>query len=344
VHKVLALRDGPMRERFVAAGIEVETVASPGAAFGALRRLRQVTGDWQPDVIQGWMYHGNLAATLAGGLRRRQRVVWNVRQALYDLTQEKPLTRVTIRACRWLSALPAAIVYNSRLSMSQHEQFGFARRHSAYIGNGIDTALLHPDAEQRVRLRTAQGLNERFVVGMAARRHPVKAHDVLLRAVAKCVQRIPELTVLLAGRDLAADPALARLLDELQLRDRVRFVGELREMAPFYHCLDVCALSSWAEAFPNVLVEAMAHGVPCISTRVGDAEQVIGDTGYSVPPGDYQALADAIQAVAGMSKPERQQLGLRARARAVEHFDMGAVRQSYQQLYTRVAAGQQELN
>lgn len=329
---VVALSDGPMRQRFGAAGVEIEVLRSLSGVRRAIRAR-------QPDVVQGWMYHGNLFASLAALGNGHAAVLWNIRQSLSDLEREKPVTRVAIRAGAWLSRLPRAIVYNSQLSRAQHECFGFDARRSVYIGNGIDVTRIAPEGARRERVRAAAGATKAFVIGIAARGHPVKAHDVFLRAAAQCVAAIPDLQVWMAGRDLSGNPVIEDLVDQLGIRARVRMTGELGDMAEFYEGLDVCCLSSKAEAFPNVLVEAMAYGVPCVATRVGDVEQVLGEVGASVAVGDSGGMAQAIRGIHGLPEAERLELRRRARARVVGHFDIAGVRQSYRDLYERVCNG-----
>jgi glycosyltransferase involved in cell wall biosynthesis len=97
--------------------------------------------------------------------------------------------------------------------------------------------------------------------------------------------------------------------------------------------------SSTGEGFPNVLGEAMASGLACVSTDVGDSRLVIGDCGIIVPPADAPALADAMLALLSMPEWERTQLGLRARQRVLEHFEIDAVVGQYQQLLLAAGGG-----
>lgn len=89
--------------------------------------------------------------------------------------------------------------------------------------------------------------------------------------------------------------------------------------------LDVLACPSHAEAFPNVVGEAMASGVPCVATDVGDCAYIIGDTGTIVPAGDMAAFASGVEAMLKLSREQRAALGEKARARVANHFDIGRV-------------------
>jgi len=335
-HKVFALRDGPMRDRFVAAGVDVHIrpVSSLASFMGAMLALRRLILSWNPHVIQGWMYHGNLAATLAAGYSNRARIVWNIRQTLYDIAREKGATARVIKLNAALSRWPRRVVYNSSLSRKQHEEFGFSSTNAMYIANGVDTDVMSPVPARRKSLREEAGLSSAFVVGMAARCHPMKSHDVFLRAVAACTNDIPNIAIVLAGRGVEGDPVVAATVEKSGLASRIRYLGELREMSGFYDLLDVCCLSSsWGEGFPNVLAEAMAFGVPCVATRVGDSAMVIGEGGFCVDIGAEQEMATRIIEIARMSTESREALSAAARARVVDRFDIRTIAADYQRLY-----------
>jgi glycosyltransferase involved in cell wall biosynthesis len=95
--------------------------------------------------------------------------------------------------------------------------------------------------------------------------------------------------------------------------------------------------SSWGEAFPNVLGEAMACGVPCVVTDVGDSAYIVGDTGRVVPSGDMAGFAGAINDLLSMPEQPRLDLGVRARKRVAENFEIGQVVRRYESFYEGLA-------
>ena len=121
--------------------------------------LRKVATKFQPDVIQGWMYHGNLAAWLARHLAPgRPALAWNIRNGLYRLENEKPITRLVIRANRFLSGAPESILYNSSLSRKQHEAFGFNISRGRLIPNGFYFRQLAPMEHKARKVRAELGI------------------------------------------------------------------------------------------------------------------------------------------------------------------------------------------
>lgn len=303
---------------------------------GDLLRLRSLIRRAQPDLVHGWMYHANLMASAAvAGLRRP--LLWGIRQALYDLTREKRTTRLAIRAGAMLSFLPNRVLYNSAVSARQHESMGYAAHKSLVIPNGFDTAAFAPDDRARSLIRAELGLQQdALVIGLVARVHPMKDHANFLRAAALFAATCPQARFLLVGDGAdAGNPALSDLIGELDLQDRVGLCGRRTDIAAITAALDIASSSSsWGEAFPNIIGEAMACGVPCVATDVGDVPQIIGDTGVVVPPRNAVALAAGWAQLASLDAPARRALGLRARQRITGHYSLQQVSRQYADLYT----------
>jgi glycosyltransferase involved in cell wall biosynthesis len=346
---VISLIDrGALGERIEALGIPVFPLnmrlgrPSPLALARLVRLLRR----WRPKLLQGWMYHGNIAASLAGPLLPgRPPVLWNIRQTLYELEREKTLTRGMIRLSARLSGSARFIVYNSRVSAGQHEARGFRDERRVILPNGFDGEAFAPSAEVRRRWREDLGFSERdLLIGLAARYHPMKDHDNFLRAAARLAGRFDEARFVLAGRGVDGENGeLAARIRELGLSGRVRLLGDRADMAPFFQSLDIAALASaWGEGFPNVLGEAMASGVPCVATDVGDAADIVGETGLVVPPRDPESLASALAELAGLGPEARNRLGARARERILERYALPAIVARYEALHAE-AVGRPDL-
>jgi glycosyltransferase involved in cell wall biosynthesis len=341
---VVSLRDrGALGAPLAAGGIPVRALGLPGpaapfATAGVALWLRR----WRPDLIQGWMYHGNLGALFAARAAPASLlpVVFGVRQSLSDLAREKPATRRVIRLGARCSGRAAAIVYNAQLARTQHEGSGYAAQHGVVLGNGFDTELFRPDAGAGARLRDELGIEASArLVGLVARWHPVKDHATFLAAAVLIARAVPATRFVLAGTGIDdANRQLRAVIAPTGLADRLHLLGERHDLARIYPALDVLALSSVAEAFPNVLGEAMSCGVPCATTAVGDAAAIIGDCGRVVPVGDPAALAAAVIDLLSLPAPAHGAMAAAARRRVVERFGIRAIAAQYAALYRRVAA------
>lgn len=337
---VVSLEDrGTLGERIEQLGIPVHALGLKGGLPNPLRALSILPLVWRlrPQVIQGWMYHGNLVASVAqSALSGPVPVVWNVRMRLDTLGAESRLTATTIRLGALFSRGPVAIIYNSRAAAAQHEAIGYYAAHRTLIPNGFDCRVFRPDERAREEVRARLGMaREAVLVGLIARFHPVKDHANFLQAASRVAQAHPEARFLLAGTGVTGEqPALQKLVAEHGLQDRVFLLGERSDVPRLTAALDIACSSSWNEGFSNTVGEAMACGVPCVATGIGDTNaELIADTGLVLPPRDPGALAQAILRLIDAGAERRQQLGRAARQRIESEFSLPSIARRYEDLY-----------
>ena len=328
---------GPLLRR---AGIDVTCLdmrmGRPTPA--ALLRLRRILRQQAPRIVQGWMYHGNVAASFgAAGMRPAPKLVWNMRMSFDEFKDHGTATRAVIRLGRWMSGRPAAIIYNSARSRAQHEAAGYAGNRGRVIPNGFDTSLWAPEATDRARVRATLGAGEDAVVlGFVGRHHPEKDIGNLLAALAPVMAAHEAVHAALVGRGIdRQDRTLRGFLDKLP-PERVHLLGERDDVPVLMRGFDLLCLPSRTEGFPNVVGEAMASAVPCVVTDVGDAAHIVGDAGWVVPPRDPQALARALSEAVALSGTERQRRGAAARERIVRDYSLGSVVAQYRDLYEQM--------
>src|SRR5260221_4989732 len=258
-------------EQFEKAGAQVVILGMRGP-FGRVIGLARVPASiWRlkPDVLQGWMVHGNLAAQIAGTLFGIP-VIWGVRHSQLIRGQEKTLTRTLEVLMKYLSKLPARIVYNSNAGKLRHEALGYDIARSAVIPNGFDLSafLIDKDARERFR-RLFQISEETVVIGMVARYHPVKDHATFLEAAGALSRQWSNLLFVLVGA--GCDPKnidLATAIERQGLTSRVQLLRERSDVQAIANAFDIGVLSSSSEGFPNVVGELMACGIPCVVTDV----------------------------------------------------------------------------
>lgn len=339
---VVSLIDrGTLGERIEALGVPVHTVGmAPGRPTpAALWRLIRLVRRLQSDLIQGWMYHANLAGLLAGWLvPGRVPVLWNIRHTPYDLKAEKRMTAALIRLGARLSSRPARIIYNARVSAHQHELLGYAADRRMVIPNGFDCDRFKPSETARLKLRRLLGLeDETLLIGLIARWHPMKDHANFMRAAGRLAARRPDVHFVLAGRGVDKNNSiLMKMIQDAGLTGRVYLLGERTDIPEIMAGLDIASSSSWGEAFPNVVGEAMACGVPCVVTDVGDSAWVVGDAGMVVPPRDAEALAGAWAGLIELGPEGRVRLGRAARQRVEENFSLSKIVTLYEEVYREV--------
>lgn len=295
-----------------------------------------------PDILQGWMYYGNLLASWLGKrLPASTHTVWNIRSAPADLSAEKWQTRWAIRRGGAASLAPEFIIYNSHAGQRVHEPFGYNRHPHTVIGNGIDLAEFAPDARFREQVRLAHGIGDAPWVAMLCRYHPSKGVDVFLAAVRAMVDAGCRARFALAGPGMSADNAqLAGQLRLQGLADGVDLLGEIEAAPEFLPGLDILVQASWREGTPNVLIEAMACGVLTVATRVGDTEHILPDSSRLVEAGDAAALAEAIHgALELLGNSDAAATAARVqseRNRLSAEYDMHRCVQAYRDTYAQL--------
>jgi glycosyltransferase involved in cell wall biosynthesis len=359
-HVVVSLGDeGTIGPRIAALGVPVHCLRLQRNAPNPIRVLSilSLARRIDPQLIQGWMYHGNLMASVAAlALRKRSQkntlqekapdvkppVIWNIRQTVYDLRNERWLTARFIRLCARMSHRPRAIIYNSQTSAGQHEALGYRAEKRVIIPNGFDCQALRPDEAARKALRTELGIaDDTVVIGLVARYHPMKDHAGFLRAAGAVARARPQTKFVLAGTDVSSKQSeLAEAVRQNGLQDHVILLGERSDIPSLNNAFDIaCSASAWGEGFSNSIGEAMACGIPCAVTDVGDSAYLIGKTGLVAPPREPQALANAIVQLIGMGRAGRWQLGTKARNRIETEFSLPAIVRRYEDLYLSFSLG-----
>lgn len=335
---VISLSDnGPVGKRIEKLGVPVFTLgmsASRPPVAGILY-LRKLIRELRPEVLQGWMYHGNLAAVLAARWAQTGTAkVWSIHHSLNDFSVEQRMTRWVIKAGARLSEKADAIIYCSRVSAAQHEKLGYLPERSIVIPNGFDLNHFKPDLGARRSIRMELGIAEEIgVVGMIARWHPMKDHKTFLRAAKLLVAQHGNVCFVLVGQGVDLNnQELVPLAREVGI-DHVYLLGHRRDMSAVMNVLDVLTVSSWGEAFPIVLGEAMGCGVLCVATDVGDSAEIVGETGFTIPPGDPAAMACAWRRLLCLPSDERHRLAKAARDRINKRYSISAISNKYTALY-----------
>ncbi len=285
-------------------------------------RLVRLVRRLEPNVIQGWMPHGNLAATLAGAFATKPApVLWNVRQSIYSLKYEKPATAAIISLCAWLSGSPAKILYNSWTGAAQHEALGYRSEKRLVIPNGFDTELFAPSAEARGSIRAELGVaKDTVLVGLVGNYHHLKDHANFLHAAALLLKEHPTTRFVLCGKGIElGNRFLREIVDNLEIDEHVHLLGARRDISHLTAALDVASSSSYSEGFSNAIGEAMSCGVPCVVTDVGDLAWIVGEMGRVVPPRNPQALASGWELCL---QKDRHESGPRVRSRIRENFSV----------------------
>ena len=347
-HVVVSMMDegkyGPLLR---AAGVAVHCLGMPRGrvTVRGLWRLWRLLRAERPTVVQTWMYHADLVGGVLARLAGVRAVCWGIHHSNLEPGKSRRATiwvaRLDARLSRWV---PAAIVCCAAQARDVHVRLGYAAEKFVIIPNGYDVGRFRPDAAARARLRAEWGVPDGVpLLGMVARFDPQKDHANLLAACARLQASGADFAAVLVGTGCdAGNAALVQQLAAAGLTQRVRLLGRRDDVPAVMAALDLHVLSSaYGEAFPNVLAEAMACGTPCVTTDVGDAAQIVGETGWVVPPRDAAALAEGIAAALKEWRERPDEWAARrcaARERIVETFGLDRMVQAYRRVWGETVA------
>lgn len=344
-HSVVSLMDEGKYGRLLRdAGV---TVHALNMSQGKLRlkpllRLWRLLRSMRPDIVQTWMYHADLIAGVMARAAGVRNVFWNIRQADLAPGASKRSTVLVAKISALLSArIPVRIISCAEEATKSHVKLGYNREKFKVIPNGYHLKQFRPDTHVREGLRAQWRVApETPLLGMVARFHPQKDHNNLITALSLLKDRGVSFRCVLVGRALNGDnQGLVEQIGRSNLDDEILLLGQRNDIPDVMNALDIHVLSSLTEGFPNVIAEAMACGTPCVSTDVGDAALIVGDTGWVVPARKPEALADAIQKAIESREGEvawrkRQHA---ARRRIEENFSIEVMVNSYHEAWSEAS-------
>ncbi|EKD98027.1 MAG: Glycosyl transferases group 1-like protein [uncultured bacterium] len=300
-----------------------------------LWRLVRLIRQDQPRIVQTWMYHADLLGGLAARLAGCCAIVWGIRSTAIP----QGILSVTywlVRLCAIFShSVPHRIICCANSAKAAHIKLGYAEHKMIVIPNGYDFSAfdrqVHSRARARLELRF--GDNE-IVIGAVGRFDPLKDFHNFVIAASELVARYPNVKFLMVGRNIEwSNPTLRGWIEAVGLVKNFQLVGEQSDAPYFFSAMDVFCLSSVSEAFPNVVVEAMAMGLPCVVTRAGDAADILGDDAFVVPVKDSVSLSAALLRMCDLNPVDRRILGERNAKKVREEYGIENIRQKYEEVY-----------
>ena len=316
---------GPLEEPLERAGVPY-LFLDRRRGFSARKLLRAHRAVSGADILHAHKFGSNVWGAL---LARSTRVPLVVREPTFSGTAT--LTR-SLGYRFWIGPKAQRIICPTRVVADSLERDGIPRKRIRIIPNGVllDAAL------PRDLARAELGLDaDEVVVGIVARLRPEKAHEVLFRAISRLSPENPSLRLAVVG-DGPRRQALEGAAHSLGIADRVLWAGERRDARRLISAFDVSVICSEWEGLPNAALEAMAAGVPLVSTRVGTMDDLLsGDAGVLVDVDDDAALAAGIQRL--LTRPDwAHEVGRRAQLRIEHEHTMDGMVAAFEEVYDEV--------
>jgi len=331
-----------LQHRLVEAGARVVSLNMSRNRFAVtdILRLARLIKKCKPDLIHTWMYISDIIGGLAASLVGKIPVIFSIRHGSF--VGDKPRTILLAKITAWLSHLiPERIIACSNAAAELHMQTGYAAKRLQVIPNGFtikDNFLLQG------KLRTHLGVNSSArLIGMIGRNVPAKDHNNFIAAASIVKKSIPQAEFVLCGAGIdESNLPLLKTISKAGLANCCHMLGNQADIDWIFADLCFLVSSSASEAFANVIGEAMACGIPCVVTDVGDSAHIVGNTGIIVPPHDPEALAKGMIRMLQKTSAELKNSGIMARERLTQKFTLPAVARRYEKLYFEVVNGRRK--
>jgi len=320
---------GPLGRDIESTGVSIESLEKRARwdVLGFFWRLLRLVRRIQPTILHGYLATANILTVLLKPFFPSAKIVWGLRASNMELERYGYVDQIQSWVECKLSHFADLIVVNSHAGFDFAARKGFPQDKMVVIPNGIDTERFVPDRLLRDKLRTEWGVGPtETLIGLVARLDPMKDHPTFLRAAAFFARECPHVRFVCVGDGAASyREQLQALSRELGLAESLRWVGFRDDIAAVYNSLDLaCSSSLFGEGFSNAIAEAMACGVPCVVTDVGDSAAIVGATGEVVPGGDPQALANGWRRLRARLRVQPD-LRAEARNRIAQHFGVASL-------------------
>jgi glycosyltransferase involved in cell wall biosynthesis len=306
--------------------------------FFKLILLYKIIKKLKPDFVHTWMYHADFFGGIVSRLAGVKIVYWNIRN-----TELIKGTAFSTRIIGYINSLfsyiiPTKIILVSESSKKYHSKLLYSKNKMLVIPNGYDINKYKLDKAKRKNIRRELIISdESLIVGSIARFNEYKDHTSFINAGLKLLENNDKVYFVLIGRDVTLkNKKLSQLIENSKFRNNFYFLGEKNNIIDYYSAFDIFCLHSVSEGFPNVLAEAMAFGLPCVSTDVGDSKILVSNTQLLVPPMDHIKLSHALKRICMMSENERKIIGQYNQKIISSNYSTDILFGSYAKLYWKV--------
>tara|TARA_X000000368_G_C22976124_1_gene687729 strand:+ start:209 stop:1321 length:1113 start_codon:yes stop_codon:yes gene_type:complete len=298
--------------------------------FNSIKVIKEIKKKYKIDIVQGWMYHGNLFAFIIKKFFfPKAKIFFNVRHALYNFKFENIKNIISIKIGKFLSRYVDKIIYNSEVAKKHHENIGYSNFNGIVIRNGflkIKNEISHSNKLFPWFLK-----RDTIVIAKIARFHKIKAYEVFLKACEEIDKRF-EIQIVCIGNG-TGQKEFRKLLNNFSFKNNPLTLGEVFYPEIYLKDIDLLINSSFAESMPNIIGEAFLHGSFCIASDVGDTSLYFPNKEFLFKPGDYKLLTSKIENFINLSDLEKESIIKKSEINLLENYSLKKVCDNYNKNY-----------
>jgi glycosyltransferase involved in cell wall biosynthesis len=259
--------------------------------------FRKIIDENNPNIIQSWMYHSNFFSLFVQK-KYRDRIFWNIRHSELNFKISKKITIFLSMICGFFSrVVPKKIIYCSEKSIKFHENNHFYHKNkTTLINNGYSETAYYPSKKLRINFKKKNKIKKSdIILGFAGRYAKQKNIKSILKAFSKIIKNHNNVYLFMVGKNISfKNKELLNFVNEFDLKKKVFFLNEQKNLLQFYNGIDLLILASHSESFPNVVAEAMLCSTPVLSSDAGCSKQIINNQGFILNKIDDLSIAKGL--------------------------------------------------
>jgi glycosyltransferase involved in cell wall biosynthesis len=300
-HVVLYLHTGPLKKTLDENCVNSIKIISSQikATFEILKLLKSSKNTH----LVCWLYESCIIGSAIKIINPDICVIFNFRNTLDNVNTRSIKRKVVLKVLCFFSSKVNSLIYNSTSGLESYNSYGITNVREEVIPNGFELNKFYNNSILKQKSREDLSLSKDSIIFIVSGRYTeVKRYDLILETFIKLLRKNKNVVLLMCGLD--TEKLLSIIPIELIDNKSIHLYGAVEDVIPFYRSSDYLVLFSDTEGFPNVVGEAMACGLPCVVSDVGDCAKIVDKTGWIVPRGEIELLFNKLEEAVNLDVDE----------------------------------------